>query len=514
MVWNHPCEVARDAPERTAYMMADSGREISFGELESRSCRLSRFWRDQGLGPGAGVALLLENHEWTFPLVWSAQRSGLLYTCISTALSPSDISYIVNDCSAGVVVYSERMRALAEAAGPHTSAARWIMIDGASGLAKQVARLPAKPIPDEMMGADMLYSSGTTGRPKGIRRVLEPGMPIGSPTALDTLATDRYGFTADARYLCPAPLYHAAPLRWSMVIQRLGGLVVVMDGFDAEGALALIERHRLNAAQWVPTHFVRMLKLPQDVREGYDLSSLRIAIHAAAPCPVPVKAAMIDWWGPIVSEYYAATESNGFTAIESDEWLERQGSVGKALIGTIRICGEDGEPLPPRAVGDIYFEDGLAFSYHNDPEKTAAATNRHGWTTLGDVGWVDEDGYLYLTDRRNFTIISGGVNIYPQEIENLLVTHPAVRDAAVIGVPDPEMGERVMAVIEPTCWDEAADPLREILVNFAREALGSIKTPRRIEFMQALPRQPTGKLYKRLLRDHYAQEASAASVTT
>ncbi|MBA2933810.1 acyl-CoA synthetase [Sphingomonas sp. CGMCC 1.13654] len=509
MCWRHPSEVARDAPDRIAYVMAATGRMISYAKLDARSNRLAQFWRTGGLQAGDVIALVVENHEWVFPLVWSAQRSGLLFVSLSTSLAAGDLAYILRDCGAAFVVYSERTAERVESAMREAPGTTGLRLEGTDGLIERIAALPAHPVADETMGSDMLYSSGTTGRPKGIRRVIEPGAPIDTATVLDTLVERRYGFTADTRYLCPAPLYHAAPLRWSMAVLRIGGLVVVMDRFDAEAALALIERHRLNAAQWVPTHFVRMLKLPEETRATYDVSSLHIAIHAAAPCPVPVKQAMIDWWGPILSEYYSATEANGFTAIDSAEWLERPGSVGRALIGTIRICGEDGEELPPREAGDIYFENGQPFSYHNDPDKTAAATNARGWTTLGDVGWVDEAGYLYLTDRRNFMIISGGVNIYPQEIENLLITHPAVRDAAVIGIPDAEMGESVCAVVELMNGAEAGAELAETLRSFAREKLGPIKAPRRVDFAESLPREPTGKLYKRLLRDQYRAEAQA-----
>jgi long-chain acyl-CoA synthetase len=288
-----------------------------------------------------------------------------------------------------------------------------------------------------------------------------------------------------------------------MSIQRLGGTVVVMEKFDAESALALIERHGITVAQWVPTHFIRMLRLPDEIRSRYDLSSLRVGIHAAAPCPVPVKEAMIDWWGPIVHDYYAGTESNGFTAIGPEEWLAHKGSVGRALVGELHIVDEQGQEVPPRTEGLICFGNGPAFSYHNDPEKTAAARTPQGWTTLGDVGWMDEEGYLYLTDRKNFTIISGGVNIYPQEIENWLITHPQVSDVAVIAAPDADLGERVLAVVEPLNWADAGEPLARELIAFAQDGLGRIKAPKQVDFLETLPRQATGKLYKRLLRDRY-----------
>ncbi len=312
-------------------------------------------------------------------------------------------------------------------------------------------------------------------------------------------------------YLSPAPLYHAAPLRWTMAVQQLGGTVIVMERFDAELALKYVEQYHVTHAQWVPTHFVRMLKLPTEVREGYDMSSLKAVWHAAAPCPIPVKEEIIAWWGPIVHEYYAGTEGNGFTAINSVEWLQHKGSVGKGLTAEVKICDEDGNALPPRTEGAVYFAGGGAFEYHNDPAKTAESYNRHGWSTLGDVGWLDEEGYLYLTDRKSFMIISGGVNIYPAEIENLLITHPKVADVAVIGGPHEEMGEEVIAVIQPLDWADAGDDLAADLNAFARANLSHVKAPRRIDFMPELPRHATGKLYKRLIRDAYWGKSPAAA---
>jgi long-chain acyl-CoA synthetase len=288
-----------------------------------------------------------------------------------------------------------------------------------------------------------------------------------------------------------------------MSVNRLGGTVIVMEKFDAENALALIETHKITTSQWVPTHFVRMLKLQPDVRARYDVSSLKVAIHAAAPCPVPVKEAMIAWWGPVLMEYYAGTEGNGFTFITSTEWLNKKGSVGKAVLGVIKICDEDGNEQPARGEGTVYFEGGGEFEYHNSPDKTAESKNKHGWTTLGDVGYVDEEGYLFLTDRKAFMIISGGVNIYPQELENLLVTHPKVADVAVVGAPHEEMGEQVVAVIQPMDWADANDAFAAEIMAFAKANLSHVKAPRRVDFMAELPRHQTGKLYKRLIRDAY-----------
>jgi acyl-CoA synthetase (AMP-forming)/AMP-acid ligase II len=363
-------------------------------------------------------------------------------------------------------------------------------------------KMPAAPIADQSAGTDMLYSSGTTGRPKGIRIPLT-GEPIDAASPFRMLVEFLYGFREGMTYLSPAPLYHAAPLRFCMTVGRFGGTVVVMEKFDPELALQYVENFKATHSQWVPTMFVRMLKLPEIVRKKYDVSSLEIAIHAAATCPIPVKKQMIEWWGPVITEYYAGTEGNGFCAINSEEWLSHEGSVGRALMGELHICGEDGEDLPPREIGTIYFMSENQFEYHNDPEKTKESRNAKGWSTLGDIGYVDEEGYLYLTDRKAHMIISGGVNIYPQEAENLLITHPKIHDVAVIGVPNEDFGEEVKAVVQPADWNEVGDDLAEELMVFCREHLSHIKCPRSVDFEKELPRHPTGKLYKRLIRDRY-----------
>jgi long-chain acyl-CoA synthetase len=332
--------------------------------------------------------------------------------------------------------------------------------------------------------------------------VQEP-QPIDYDNPLLAITRKLYGMDENTVYLSPAPLYHAAPLRWCMSIHQLGGTVIVMESFDPEGALVAIEKYRVNCAQWVPTHFVRLLRLAAEVRTRHDVSSLRTVLHAAAPCATEVKEQMIAWWGPILFEYYAGTEGNGMTAISSTEWMNKKGSVGRAVYGDLRICDESGEPVAVGTTGAVYFGGTPSFEYHNDAQKTHECRNRHGWSTLGDIGYVDEDGYLFLTDRKAFMIISGGVNIYPQEIENVLITHPAVMDVAVVGAPDPDMGERVVAVVQPVQFSEAGPALAQALVEFARARLSHVKVPRLIEFTRELPRHPNGKLYKRLLRDAY-----------
>jgi fatty-acyl-CoA synthase len=502
----HPSIIAKDHPDRKAVIMGNSGESFTFAELDAASNRFAQLFRAHGLASEDTVAILLENHPQYFNVVWGAQRSGLIYVAISNRLTPAEASYILSDSGAKLLITSSALQATADALRT-TNPEVPQLIFGATderALEPALAEMPAVPIADERPGTDMLYSSGTTGRPKGVRLPMPPaeeGLAAGG--GLAGLASMAFGFTPGCVYLSPAPLYHAAPLRWCMSVHRLGGTVVVMEKFDPERALQLIEQHKITVSQWVPTHFVRMLKLPEDVRSKYDLSSLTSAVHAAAPCPIPVKEAMIAWWGPIIHEYYAGSEGNGFTLINSENWLTHKGSVGTAVIGQVRICNEDGDEVPVGEEGQIYFSDGAPFSYHNDPEKTAGAANKHGWTSLGDVGKLDADGFLYLTDRKSFMIISGGVNIYPQEIENRLITHPKVADAAVIGAPDPEMGERVVAVVQPLDMANANDEFVAELTAFLREELSGVKIPRQIDFREELPRHPTGKLYKRLLRDEY-----------
>lgn len=486
--------------------MAGAGETVTYRELEERSNQGAHLFRSLGLRAGDVIAILMDNNARYFEIAWAAQRSGLYYTCISSKLTAGEVEYIVRDCGAKVLIVSPGVGPVIDELPPLLSGVRLFSVGGAhppyESFEAARAPMPVTPIADETAGADMLYSSGTTGRPKGVKPPLS-GDPIDAPNALAVLPKAFFGFPDQCTYISPAPLYHAAPLRWCMTVHRMGGTVIVMEKFDPETCLALIERYKVDAGQFVPTHFVRMLKLPQEVRARYDVSSLRSVVHAAAPCPVPVKEQMIAWWGPVIYEYYAGTEGNGFCYISPTDWLAHKGSVGRAIIGELRICGEDGEPLPPRSEGIVYFANGPPLSYHNDPQTAAENTNKHGWTTLGDVGWADEEGYLYLTDRKSFMIISGGVNIYPQEIENLLVTHPKVADAAVVGAPDEEMGEKVVAVIQPLDWADAGEELRSELLAFTRAHLSHVKTPRVIDFMHELPRHPTGKLYKRLIRDSY-----------
>ena len=505
----HPRDHARTSPDKPACIMASSGEVLTYRQLDEASNRTAQLFRRCGLRPGDMVGVLMHNCVRFLEVTWGAQRSGLYYVSIPSAASDRELRYILADSGARALIYSSELDDVVRSATEGLPHVRLFPSGDASrpdSFENAVATLPGEPIADEEAGQDMLYSSGTTGNPKGIKHPRPTG-GIGELTGVARLARDLYGMSSDSVYLCPAPLYHAAPLRFSMAALQLGGTLVIMEKFDPEKALAAIERYRVTHAQWVPTHFARMLKLPAPVRERYDVSSLVSTFHAAAPCPIEIKQQMIDWWGPIVHEYYSSTELSGFTAATAEEWLARKGTVGRAIMGKIRICDEAGEPLPPRSEGVIHFADATPIEYHNEPEKTRQATNKYGWTTVGDVGWVDEEGYLYLTDRKSFMIISGGVNIYPQEIENLLIEHPAVADAAVIGAPDPDLGERVVAVVQPMDWSCAGDGLASELDRYLRANLSAVKLPKQIDFLRELPRQPTGKLFKRLLRDSYRSAA-------
>ena len=511
----HPSIHAKTQPDRAAIIMAGSGEKITFAELDKRSNQVAQLLRARGVKIGNTVALCMENHPWFFCLTWGFQRAGLHYVGISSRLTPPEIAYILEDSGAKLLFGSAYLAPTLDEVAKLAPQVEQLRFDTPGPLSAEdaLAAMPATPIADERAGVDMLYSSGTTGQPKGVKLPLPEDPAIDQANALVGLTMMAFGIKPDSVYLSPAPLYHAAPLRWSMTIQKLGGTVVVMEKFDPELALAAIEKYQITDSQFVPTHFVRMLKLPEEVRRKYDVSTLKCAIHAAAPCPVPVKRAMIEWWGPVLYEYYAGTEGNGFTFVTSPEWLERPGTVGRALTGIVRVCDENGDEVPRGTEGQIFFEptEGMvAFEYHNDPGKTADAKNKHGWSSLGDVGYEDADGYVFLTDRKSFMIISGGVNIYPQEIENLLVTHPKVADAAVIGAPDPDFGERVVAVVQPLDMADAGPELADELIAYLAPQLSRVKMPRQIDFRAELPRELTGKLYKRHLRDEYKAAYEAA----
>ena len=508
----YPATFADTSPKRPAAISAQTGETVTFGQLDERSARLAGLFRAHGLQVGDAVAVYLENHLSYFEVAWAALRSGLYMVTVSRHATADDVAYVIADSGAKAVVTSTTLVETAERCLAHTPNCRlqllvgddlpgWTSLASARDSAERIA------IADECKGDHMPYSSGTTGKPKGIKRPLEPGHPSEGFSHFAP-AQALYGMDEQTVYLSPAPLYHTAPIQFCLRVQAAGGQVVMMERFDPESALAAIETHKVTHSQWVPTMFVRMLKLPQDRRDAFDLSSHRCAIHAAAPCPVEVKREMIEWWGPIIEEYYAGSERNGSTRINSEEWLRKPGSVGRPSNCEIHICDEDGGELPAGEAGAIYFESPMAsFVYHNDSDKTN--NSRHpknpSWSTLGDVGYVDADGYLFLTDRKSFMIISGGVNIYPRIIEDALIVHPEVADVAVIGVPNEEFGEEVKAIVEPAEGCQPGAELEARIIEHARNKLAHYMVPRSVDFLAEMPRLPTGKLPKRVLREPYWQ---------
>ena len=514
-----PAQYASSHPERPAVIMATSGDTITYAELEARSNRLAHLLRAQGLKRLDHYSVFMENHIKYFEACVAGERSGLYCTCINSYLKADEVAYILQNSESQVLITSPAKLEVAKAAIEHCPNIRLCLVvdspaqdfeDDSTMTAYEsaVAIYPTRPIDDEAIGTAMLYSSGTTGRPKGILRPL-PENPPSEPLPMFHFLTDLWKYRDDMVYLSPAPLYHAAPLAAVSLTIRCGGTVIVMERFDPEQYLQLIEKHKVSHSQLVPTMFSRMLKLPEETRSRYDLGSLEVAIHAAAPCPVKVKEAMIDWWGPIIDEYYGATEGLGFTACTSEEWLSHKGTVGRVLLGELHILDEDMNEVPQGKTGQLWFKTASEFEYFNDEERTKTALSADGtMSTVGDVGYVDEEGYVYLTDRATFMIISGGVNVYPQECEDLLISHPQVADAAVFGIPNEDLGEEVKAVVQPMPDVMADERFAEQLITYCREHMSNIKCPRSIDFMDQLPRLPTGKLYKRELRDPYWKEVS------
>lgn len=491
--------------------MAGSGESLTFAELDNEANRLARLFHDAGLRPGDHVAFCLENHLRFLPIAWGAHYAGLVYTALSSRLTTDEMDYIINNCGAKAFITSKyRSEQAHELADRMPAVEMRLMvdstIDGYDSYEDAIAACDATPIEGRVAGADMLYSSGTTGRPKGIMPTLTSEPLESAEHSVSGLLSLLMGLTSESTYLTPAPLYHAAPLRFSMGAQVLGATVVVMERFDPEKFLGTIQDKKVTHTQVVPTMFVRTLKLDQELRESFDLTSLEMVVHAAAPCPVPIKESIINWWGPIVHEYYAGTEGNGFVYCNSDMWMSHKGTVGMPVNCTVHIVADDGTEVTN--VGDegtIYFEGGSTFEYHGDEEKTAESRHPKGWSTLGDVGKLDEDGFVYLTDRKAYMIISGGVNIYPQEAENVLTVHEKVFDVAVIGVPNADFGEEVKAVVQVAPGVEAGPALERELIEYCRSQLADVKCPRSVDFRDELPRHPTGKLYKRLLKDEYWQ---------
>lgn len=523
----YPGTYAAMTPDKVAAVLVETGETLSYGELDERSIRLSRVLYEAGLRRGDVVALLTENNLRAFEVYWAAMRSGLYITAINHQLVRDEAAYIVDDSEATALIVSFEKRQLAASILDRGVNAKLLLsyggaVDGFDSYEDALAATSAAPLTDQPQGARLLYSSGTTGRPKGVKPAL-PDVQVDQPgEPLVTMAREFFGVDERTTYLSPAPLYHAAPLGWCGTIHANGGTVVMMRKFSPESCLRAIEEFGVTHAQFVPTMFIRLLHLEADVRTSYSVSTLRYAIHAAAPCPAEVKRKMIDWWGPILVEYYAGTEANGMTVVDSATWRARPGTVGRPIFGTVRICGEDGSELLPYQIGTIYMErDTAPFVYHNDPEKTLASRHPHhpSWTAIGDIGYVDDDGFLYLTGRKAFTIISGGVNIYPQEIEDALALHPAILDVAVLGVPDSEMGESVKAFVQPRPGVNTGVELEREIITFVKSKIAGFKAPKTVQFVDDMPRTEAGKLVKEDLRRKYvlpllANDASNAAIRT
>ena len=512
----YPGHYAQKHADRPAFIMANSGIRMSHAQLDGRSNQLAHLLREQGLQRLDHYAVFMENNHRYIESCMAGERTGLYYTCINAYLTGDELVYILNNSEAKVLITSAAcFETAAGALASCPKVALCLVVDGGDHLPAMVgsarvqdhdtalASRPTTPVADEWLGTAMLYSSGTTGRPKGILRPL-PENPPSQPLPLFNFLSNLWQCEEGMVYLSPAPLYHSAPLANVSLVMRHGGTVIVMEHFEPERYLALVEQYRVTHSQLVPTMFSRMLKLPAEARSRHDLSSLKIAVHAAAPCPAQVKQQMIDWWGPIIHEYYGATEGLGFTACNTAEWLAHRGSVGRVLLGDVHILDEQLQPVARGEPGEIWFKTASPFVYFNDPERTALTRSPDGsMSTVGDMGYLDADGFLYLTDRSTFMIISGGVNIYPQECENLLITHPQVADAAVFGVPNEDLGEEVKAVVQTVPGVAHTPELAAALIAFCREHLAHLKCPRTIDFSDQLPRLPTGKLYKRTLRDPY-----------
>ncbi|MFG1955842.1 AMP-binding protein [Micromonospora sp. NPDC048830] len=504
-------------PDRVAVVMAASGAAMTYRELADDSARLANVLQGANLPEGSPIAILLGNCPEYFVAYWGILRAGHRVTTLSTQLTPDEAAYIVGDCHAsGVIVGTDFEGTAARLAEIDHLKLRLAvgtgLVDGYRNMREAVAAVSTERPDRERLGNELLYSSGTTGAPKGIWRPIDPNAAIDERTfSLASVYETELGFEDGDVYLSPAPLYHASPLRFCVATHVLGGTVVVQEKFDAEGALKAIEQHQVTHSQWVPTMFVRMLQLPSEVRHAYDLSSLRVAVHSAAPCPDATKRAMVSWWGPILWDFYGASEAIGRAFLDPQEWSERPGSVGRPDPELVRICDESGAALEAGRVGTIYFKCVRPFEYFGDPEKTARSRHPEDpeWVTVGDVGRLDSDGYLYLADRQSFVIISGGVNIYPQEVENALVGHRKVADAVVVGRPDPEFGESVVAFVEPEPEFYADPELIEDIQGRLRRTLARFKHPKWIEVVPEVPRTPGGKPDVAALRE-LASRLSAA----
>jgi long-chain acyl-CoA synthetase len=502
----NPFVETRATPDKLAIVVGE--REMSYRDLDRNSRLTALALSKLGIAHGETVAILAPNAPEFFIPAWAAQRSGLYYTPIGRHLKVSEIAYILGDSGARALFVdaslAERAReALQELADDKpTLIALNGEIAGGPSLSEFMAGADEDAELADVEGGDLLYTSGTTGRPKGVKRTLSLA-PLGSDTLRVKRLSELFAMDADTVFYTSAPIYHAAPLRFAMTVIRMGATLALDEKFEASAALTTLKRRHVTHSQWAPTMFVRLLQLPENERAAFHAPAHRKAIHSGAPCTVAVKRAMIDWWGPILHEYYSGTESAGFTHLTSEEWLKRPGSVGKPWGCEVHVLAEDGRELGPGKIGAIHFEGTSGLSYHNDEAKTREAHSPQGWATMGDIGYLDDEGYLFLCDRTNFVIISGGINIYPREIEEVLESHPDVLEAAVFGLPDNEYGENVQAVVQLRAPEREGAPLAEELHRFVRARLAGFKAPKRIAFERDLPRLPNGKMEKRRLRDDY-----------
>jgi long-chain acyl-CoA synthetase len=498
---------AEAEPQREVLVEPD-GRAWTAGALAARCNQLVHGLRARGLGHGDAVAVLLPNGEPLVSTLLAVMQAGWHWVPINTSLTASELAWILADSGARAFVaherYAEVAAAAADVAGVPAPARIAVgRIPGFTSFETTLAGQPAARPEARLAGQFMQYTSGTTGRPKAVQRAT-PAFDPDQMAALLAPNLARYDITpgGDHVHLVTSPMYHMAPLSFGYFSLHFGHPVVLMDHFDPEQALGLIERHRVTTTHMVPTQLHRLMLLPEATRRRYDVSSLRHVMHAAAPCPVELKRRLIEWLGPVVYEYYGASEGGG-TMVRAAEWLERPGTVGRPWPGAgVRVLDDEGKDLPPGEVGTVYLKLTMEFAYKGDPEKTKAS-RRGEWFTVGDMGWLDADGYLFLSDRKIDMIITGGVNVYPAEIEAALLAHPEVGDAAVFGVPSEEWGEEVKAVVEPAPGIAVSEALRERLLAHCRTRLAGYKCPRTLDFTSALPRDPNGKLYKRKLRDPY-----------
>ena len=505
-----PDDQADRAPDSSAVTVPATGARMTYRTMVDQSKRLANVLRSRGLRPGDHVAIFMTNVPEYFEVVWAARRAGYFYTAINWHLTPGEVRYMLENSQSKAPIVPADLAEVAEQAAVGLPRLNLRLLLGPSrpgwdDYAETVARAGTDPLGPELEGQAMLYSSGTTGRPKGIIHVKVDTARQFGDVAGDILWVNRYGLDSSTVTLNVGPLYHAAPLVSAMSTHRHGGTVVLPPKFDAEETLRAIEAHRVTYAQFVPTMFIRLLRLPAEVRRRYDVSSLRAVAHSAAPCPVEVKRRMIEWFGPVITEYCSATEAAGHVSIGSEEWLEHPGSVGRVAPGLVAITDESGRELPAGEDGIIWFtRPASQFSYHGDPEKSASMFNDKGWARMGDIGHLDSGGYLFITGRSDHTIISGGVNIYPREVEDLLIEHPAVDDVAVIGVPDDEYGESVKAVVTLRDGYTGSPALERAIIDWTCERLAHYKCPRSVTFADSLPRSVAGKMMKHRLIEQLA----------